>query len=370
MEAQTLLVMGGFGSIAGGDFGAGLGDDSASPRSFQPPLPLLPMPGSMASMAAPVQAAAYVPEEPPPAPQPVSVLVPAPHPDRQPPYPPQPAAAAQPAAAHRKQNPLPQKTQAMKRRSKYRGVTWHRQSSRWHARIFNEGTPHHIGLYSDEEEAARAYDAKAISLKGTSTSLNFPGDVDYTAGGAGSEAQRPTLVTAPNPPPAVDMDGMPHPPPPVPPPMAPAAAAPAAAPAPPGGLAPLVLAPLVPTALAPAGGGLGLGLGLGFGAFGGVAWCHGASPVPLAPALPALLGAAGLLVSNSPRLQAAIPQLSQMNAPHLLSTALMASLPYQPSIQRTASSGSSGSSKYAVGEIPAFVPKPVVPLVPVPPPLL
>jgi hypothetical protein len=34
-----------------------------------------------------------------------------------------------------------------------KGVSWHRQTKKWKGTIFANGTPHHIGYWSDLEEA-------------------------------------------------------------------------------------------------------------------------------------------------------------------------------------------------------------------------
>ena len=56
--------------------------------------------------------------------------------------------------------------------SPYKGVT--RQYGKWCAQIFTNGKSTYIGSYNDEEEAARAYDAKARELFGEYAYLNFP----------------------------------------------------------------------------------------------------------------------------------------------------------------------------------------------------
>jgi hypothetical protein len=58
------------------------------------------------------------------------------------------------------------------RKSPYRGVYWER--GRWRAKIGHNYEKLHIGYYLDEEEAARAYDAKARALLGENARLNFP----------------------------------------------------------------------------------------------------------------------------------------------------------------------------------------------------
>lgn len=59
--------------------------------------------------------------------------------------------------------------------SQFRGVRWQRApSSRWLVQITHQGTMRYVGLFKDEEEAARAYDAAARLLGRPEQTLNFP----------------------------------------------------------------------------------------------------------------------------------------------------------------------------------------------------
>ena len=61
----------------------------------------------------------------------------------------------------------------------YRGVRQNGPHGRWVARIGIHGTKHYLGSFATPEEAARAYDAKALELHGEFARLNFPeGDGD------------------------------------------------------------------------------------------------------------------------------------------------------------------------------------------------
>lgn len=53
--------------------------------------------------------------------------------------------------------------------SRFIGVYWHRYGKRWVAEIRGE----HLGMFTSEEAAARAYDAAARSKYGEFASLNF-----------------------------------------------------------------------------------------------------------------------------------------------------------------------------------------------------
>jgi len=48
--------------------------------------------------------------------------------------------------------------------SKYKGVSWHSQQNKWRARITVDGKTIFIGLFTDEEEAAKAYNKYALEF--------------------------------------------------------------------------------------------------------------------------------------------------------------------------------------------------------------
>jgi hypothetical protein len=56
--------------------------------------------------------------------------------------------------------------------SLYAGVSWHKVSKRWAVQIRHDGKRHHVGYFSNEEEAARAYDEVSVILAHTSTHLS------------------------------------------------------------------------------------------------------------------------------------------------------------------------------------------------------
>jgi hypothetical protein len=58
--------------------------------------------------------------------------------------------------------------------SAYKGVYWHKHRSRWAVAIRIDGQRHYLGNYTDEEAAARAYDAAALAAWGEYAWLNFP----------------------------------------------------------------------------------------------------------------------------------------------------------------------------------------------------
>lgn len=62
--------------------------------------------------------------------------------------------------------------------SKYKGVRKHSKVEKWYAGIKVDGKFIYLGLFDKEEEAARAYDRKAIELRGEFARTNFPRE-DY-----------------------------------------------------------------------------------------------------------------------------------------------------------------------------------------------
>ena len=57
--------------------------------------------------------------------------------------------------------------------SKYRGVSWNKQSKRWQVRIHANGKQKHLGYFEDETEAAEAYNRAAVKLQEVRPILNF-----------------------------------------------------------------------------------------------------------------------------------------------------------------------------------------------------
>jgi hypothetical protein len=60
-------------------------------------------------------------------------------------------------------------------RSRFIGVYPHKD--RWRAKVTCKGRLHHVGTFSDEVEAAKARDRKAVELFGSFARLNFPEEV-------------------------------------------------------------------------------------------------------------------------------------------------------------------------------------------------
>jgi hypothetical protein len=57
--------------------------------------------------------------------------------------------------------------------SAFRGVSWHKATGKWRARISAVGKQHHLGYYTKERVAARAYDRAAANHHGDKAKLNF-----------------------------------------------------------------------------------------------------------------------------------------------------------------------------------------------------
>jgi len=65
------------------------------------------------------------------------------------------------------------KTKA-KTRSKYKGLEWNKTQRKWKVRIQCNGRKIYLGSFSNQIDAARAYDKKAKALFGQFARLNFP----------------------------------------------------------------------------------------------------------------------------------------------------------------------------------------------------
>ena len=55
----------------------------------------------------------------------------------------------------------------------YYGVSFNKTANKWTAQISYNGQRIHLGYFTNESEAGRAYDRKAIELFGVFAKLNF-----------------------------------------------------------------------------------------------------------------------------------------------------------------------------------------------------
>lgn len=67
------------------------------------------------------------------------------------------------------------------RSSDYRGVSYYTRTGRWQAVIKIGSKLEHLGYYATEEEAAHAYDLRALAVFGERALLNDPNWVDHAA---------------------------------------------------------------------------------------------------------------------------------------------------------------------------------------------
>lgn len=62
----------------------------------------------------------------------------------------------------------------MAKSSRFRGVSWAKWDRKWQAYIVVRGKMKHVGLFVNEEDAARARDVAWLEAGGNSARLNFP----------------------------------------------------------------------------------------------------------------------------------------------------------------------------------------------------
>lgn len=74
--------------------------------------------------------------------------------------------------SNKSQNISNQKKRKSKTSSKYKGVGWNKQRNKWKATICKNYKIYHLGFFSKELEAARAYNRAAVELHGEFACLN------------------------------------------------------------------------------------------------------------------------------------------------------------------------------------------------------
>lgn len=57
-------------------------------------------------------------------------------------------------------------------KSKYKGVSWHKQCGKWRSELTVDKKRIHIGLFELEEEAAKAYNKEAVKVFGEFAKIN------------------------------------------------------------------------------------------------------------------------------------------------------------------------------------------------------
>lgn len=77
-------------------------------------------------------------------------------------------------AATHSQNQRAFRTKKKGSSSRFRGVSWHIHRQAWSAQIWVAKKLVHLGYFSDENSAARAYDSEARTHYGEFASPNFP----------------------------------------------------------------------------------------------------------------------------------------------------------------------------------------------------
>lgn len=71
------------------------------------------------------------------------------------------------------QNGMNRGTIRKNRLSKFKGVQWHKKGKKWVSEIVANKKKTYLGLFINEEDAAKAYDVKAKELHGEFANLNF-----------------------------------------------------------------------------------------------------------------------------------------------------------------------------------------------------
>ncbi len=74
--------------------------------------------------------------------------------------------------ATKQQNAMNQRRHSNNRSSRFKGVWWEVRRNKWRAYIRAEGKIKHIGLFTEEQDAARAYNLAALRYYGEFANLN------------------------------------------------------------------------------------------------------------------------------------------------------------------------------------------------------
>jgi len=76
--------------------------------------------------------------------------------------------------SNRQKNNYNQKNRSARGTSRFIGVHWNRRDRKWYAIIRINHKRKHLGVFDDEDDAARAYDRAAYSRDSEFVHLNFP----------------------------------------------------------------------------------------------------------------------------------------------------------------------------------------------------
>ena len=66
------------------------------------------------------------------------------------------------------------RVQPVKGSSRFRGVSWNSNCSKWRAQVWKGSEVHHLGYFEHEEDAARAYDEAVLRIRGPEAPTNYP----------------------------------------------------------------------------------------------------------------------------------------------------------------------------------------------------
>ncbi len=76
--------------------------------------------------------------------------------------------------AHPPRRPGSMRVQPIKGSSSFRGVSWNSNCHKWRAQVWKGSEVHHLGYFEHEEDAARAYDAAVLRIRGPDAPTNYP----------------------------------------------------------------------------------------------------------------------------------------------------------------------------------------------------